>query len=196
MKRRRNIRLVTTIFMAVALAMFLPCLSIAGSLEPPASAVDGSGNPVPTMTTPPPWSQKLPVSERFELVLDGLAVLDKETGLVWEKSPYDISLRNFDGATLSCYTRILGGRKGWRLPTVEELASLVDLSVIGSPKLPSGSPFTNVPLGSFWSTTTATINADIAWIVDMNNGGLYNGYYKTSTYNVWCVRGGQGYDAY
>ena len=36
---------------------------------------------------PRAWSQKLPASARFQLVLDNAAVLDKETGLVWEKSP-------------------------------------------------------------------------------------------------------------
>ena len=39
---------------------------------------------------PPTWSQKLPAAQRFELVLDGAAVLDKETGLVWEQSPSTI----------------------------------------------------------------------------------------------------------
>ena len=34
---------------------------------------------------PHAWSQKLEASKRFEVVLDGGAVLDKETGLVWEK---------------------------------------------------------------------------------------------------------------
>src|SRR3954467_14198402 len=34
---------------------------------------------------PPAWSQTLPAAERFQLVLGGAGVLDKETGLVWEK---------------------------------------------------------------------------------------------------------------
>src|SRR3989304_768790 len=72
------------IVMAVAAMMFFPVMGIAGSLEPSAA-------PAPTMKTlnqiPPTWSQKLPAAQRFELVLDGYAVLDKETGLVWEKSP-------------------------------------------------------------------------------------------------------------
>jgi hypothetical protein len=33
------------------------------------------------------WSQVLPASERFELIFDGEAALDTETGLIWEQSP-------------------------------------------------------------------------------------------------------------
>ncbi|NUO08680.1 MAG: hypothetical protein HUU08_08390 [Candidatus Brocadia sp.] len=36
---------------------------------------------------PHAWSQKLEASKRFAVVLDDEAVLDKETGLVWKKSP-------------------------------------------------------------------------------------------------------------
>lgn len=33
----------------------------------------------------PTWSNKMEASKRFLIALDGEAVLDKETGLVWEK---------------------------------------------------------------------------------------------------------------
>lgn len=36
---------------------------------------------------PPTWSHTMPAAQRFEVVFDGEAVLDKETGLVWEQSP-------------------------------------------------------------------------------------------------------------
>jgi hypothetical protein len=56
----------------------------AGSLEP-------AGPPASTMKTldevPPTWSQTLPTAVRFVAVLGGAAILDRETGLVWESAP-------------------------------------------------------------------------------------------------------------
>ena len=72
--------LLTALIMSVGYAG----IALSGNLEP--TAPPGS-----TMKTldeiPPAWSQKLSAAQRFVLVLDGEAVLDKETGLVWEKSP-------------------------------------------------------------------------------------------------------------
>ena len=108
---------------------------------------------------PPAWYQKLPAAERFQLVPDDAAVLDKETGLVWEKSP-DTTTRTWATASAYAYSKTVGGRKGWRLPTVEELASLVDPTTI--PVLPSGHPFTNVRSGHYWSATTTAGDAGYA----------------------------------
>ena len=41
-------------------------------------------------------------------------VLDKETGLVWDRSPSTVA-RNWYTATLNCYSQCKGERKGWRL---------------------------------------------------------------------------------
>jgi len=194
MRSKRNIRLAVSIFIAIAMALILPGLSIAGSLDPPASAVDASGNPVPTMTTPPTWNQKLPASERFELVLDGAGVLDKETGLVWEKSPLTEEYTWFY-AIYHCSDLNVGGRKGWHLPTVEQLESLVDTSVSGSPKLPTGHPFTNVQSNLYWSATTHAGSTTYAKYVHFLDGNASFGA-KTAGNYAWCVRGGQSHDAY
>lgn len=166
-------------------------LAIPGNLEPP-------GAPAPTMRTleelQPSWSKKISdASKRFEVVLDGAAVLDKETGLVWEKSP-DTTLRTWSTAVSYAYTKEVGGRKGWRLPTVEELASLVDTSVSGFPKLPSGHPFTNVQTSYYWSSTTGTSGASYAFFVFFYDGLVINDGVKSASIFVWCVRGGHGYD--
>jgi hypothetical protein len=191
------------IVIAVAVVLFFPETGIAGSLEP-------TGVPAPTMKTldqiPPTWSQKLSAndsttpdgcnSSRFKCVLGGAAVLDKETGLVWERSP-STDYVTWKYANSTCYVnRKLGGRFGWRLPTVEELSSLVDTSVAGPPYLPTGHPFiTNAQSSFYWSATTSAIDTDKKWTLNFNTAEIGN-HDKSNSFYVWCVRGGQGYDAY
>jgi hypothetical protein len=175
--------------------LLMPAVSVAGSLDPPASAVDASGNPVPTKMTPPSWSQKLPTAERFELVLDGAAVLDKETGLVWEKAPSTATFL-WIVALSFCNNLQLGGRMGWHLPTVEQLATLVDPSVSPpGPTLPTGHPFSNVQPSYYWSATTVEVATIYAWDVNFRYGfeGLDLKEYRD--YHAWCVRGGETYNA-
>jgi len=185
--RKRRLWLLTALVIPVGYAG----VAISGNLEP-------SGAPGSTMRTleelQPSWGKKITdASKRFETVLDGAAVLDKETGLVWEKSP-DTTKRLWVDAISYAYIKEVGGRKGWRLPTVEELASLVDTSVSGSPKLPSGYPFTNVQSDDYWSSTTTVINTSLAWLVGIGNGGVGVDDKSNGNY-VWCVRGGHSYDA-
>ncbi|HHT9125938.1 MAG TPA: Lcl domain-containing protein [Candidatus Brocadiia bacterium] len=142
---------------------------------------------------PSSWYKKLPASQRFKLVLDGEAVLDLETGLVWERSP-NTDTMDWYAAIYHCYNNVVGGRRGWRLPTIEELESLID-STQGPPTLPAGHPFLNVQSSVYWSATTLAGIASNAWRVSFGGGDLDgNGEEKSFTSYVWCVRGGQGYD--
>jgi uncharacterized protein DUF1566 len=123
------------------------------------------------------------------------AVLDKETGLHWERSP-DATLRNWIVANFHCNSeKTIGNRKGWRLPTAQELASLLDPSVPRpGPTLPDGHPFTNVQQSDYWSATQQqhdfTANA---WSVSFFDGFVII-IPKPVFLFVWCVRGGQGVD--
>jgi hypothetical protein len=143
---------------------------------------------------PPTWSTKLPASERFVVLADfnNEAVLDKETGLVWEKSPWSIQFQ-WVSAMNVCVQKQTGGRFGWHLPTAEQLSSLADISVPGEPKLPTGHPFTVVPNYTYWSATTSTEDSSTAYIFDFGGTNL-SGPLKISLVYIWCVRGGQGYD--
>jgi hypothetical protein len=75
------------------------------------------------------WSRRInDATERFEVLkkFKNEAVLDRETQLVWERAPQDPFLLGiFSVAVEHCYARIVDGRMGWRLPTVEELTSLL-----------------------------------------------------------------------
>ena len=86
------------------------------------------------------WDQVLPAADRFNVLaaFNNKAVLDKETGLVWERSPLTGTTTQ-SVARGNCTNHTTGGRKGWRLPSVHELASLVDPSMVApGPMLPRG----------------------------------------------------------
>lgn len=156
----------------------------------PAQAASGVG-PYYAM---PAWDQTLPAATRFIVLtnMNSEAVLDRETGLVWEQTPSTSSF-NWIIASLHCVDLSLGGRTGWRLPTIQELLSLVDRSVSPGPTLPSSHPFTNVQSSPFWSATTSASVATNAWGVRFGYGDVFNGS-KSDTALAWCVRGGQGPD--
>ena len=157
----------------------------------------------------PSWDRTLPSAGRF-LVLTNMAsaaVLDRETGLVWEKSPATTThtWATATGATVECTNRTTGNRKGWRLPSFPELASLVDPNVTPGPTLPPGHPFTTGATGvqsaAYWSATTLALDPPtivaptLAWYVDFNIGFVNFGD-KVSNLHAWCVRGGMNADAY
>lgn len=100
---------------------------------------------------------------------------------------------------------MVGNRYGWRLPTIQELASLGD-PVNTEPNLPTGHPFilnADQRVGTFWSATTAASepnSPDAAWFLNFSPDPaslvLYaiNASTKSEPRFVWCVRGGSGID--
>ena len=80
-------------------------------------------------------------------------VLDKETELIWARNANLAGkYLTWEEATVYCKNLDIGNLKGWRLPTQEELSSLVDPSR-SVPALPGGHPFINVKAIHYWSST-------------------------------------------
>jgi len=77
----------------------------------------------------------------------------------------------------------------WRLPSSNELESLVDLSK-AYPALPTGYPFSNVQSDYYWSSSTNSSNTAYAWVVVMGGGVVSDGSKANVSY-VWPVRAGQ-----
>jgi hypothetical protein len=182
-----------------ALTLALPAW--AGELEP-------SGPPAPTMKSlddiPGSWSRILPAddtgdpcnSSRFKCVLSGnKAVLDRETGLVWERSPVSATSNWYEAVNLCAFLNNGTGRLGWRLPSYQELNSLVDLSAPSAPILPPGHPFQNVAVAGYWSATdnisTSSTTGDQARYVNFFLGAVFPTS-KNADLHRWCVRGGSG----
>ncbi len=150
------------------------------------------------------WDSKiLNAGTRFQVLPEfgGEAVLDKETQLVWQQLPAK-TLHDWSDARFQCTSRTTGGRKGWRLPSVHELNSLIDPSVSApGPALPPGHPFANFPSSFYWSATTVAADPTLpdstahAWAVHFGTG-FVGTHLKGNPLGAWCVRGGMNADQY
>lgn len=73
----------------------------------------------------------------------------------------------------------------WRLPTINELASLVDCD-FHSPALPPEHPFTGVRV-SYWASTTSCFETDWAWVLYLDKGACGVGHKPLPSFYVWPV---------
>lgn len=132
---------------------------------------------------------------------DGAAVRDNETGLVWQRF---VNLERFEwGAAVEhCASKEIASRFGWHLPSIEQLASLLDNSGTGTVALPDGNPFVGIEGSNWWSATVevnrSTGSPPLAWIVvtaPPPNGLVGTQPITPADRNtVICVRGGGTYD--
>ena len=100
-------------------------------------------------------------------------------------------------ASDSCVNRIVGARRGWRLPSVLELMSLLDPPQ-STTALPTGHPFTLDPMGTVYGSASSNVQSPttLAWSVSISSGGGASVSNKTSLFHFWCVRGGTNADQY
>lgn len=187
-----------------ALILLMVCVGRAGAQ---------TSAPGPYYATPS-WDQKLrcdtqATCPRFVVLSNwnNEAVLDRETGLVWERNPLhpqpnvidsDPGFRTWNSAPGYCATKEVGGRYGWRLPTLQELTTLLDGSG-QPPSLPAGHPFTNVQATVYWTATTQLQEPFWAWAIGFHaqppNTFTFFPHPKSVAVSVWCVRGGESHDA-
>jgi hypothetical protein len=151
----------------------------------------------------PSWDQTLPASARFIVLanMNDEAVLDRETGLVWQRSP-NVDAVSWLVASEICIGATTGNRLGWRLPTVNELASLLDPTMIDHPPpLPQGHPFTGLPAfqGQFWTATPVANYVSFHYQAGYIRSPVapetvllhfQGGPDDSSPAPFWCVRGG------
>jgi hypothetical protein len=148
----------------------------------------------------PSWDQTLTCTAaatcpRFVVLsnFNDEAVLDRETGLVWQRTPSVQSFTWFDGLK-ECRKLTIGNRRGWRMPTLDELASLLDPSQ-GGVKLPPGHPFQGVDINDFfWTATTLEFNTAFAWLVIPSTNDFGTNTKAVIGDQLWCVRGGSPAD--
>lgn len=136
------------------------------------------------------WQEAHPSAHRFLILPDfhNEAVLDKDTGLVWELAPQAATV-TWNEARVSCVKRAIGGQRGWRLPAPTEMRSLVGPAVDSPiPNIPPGHPFLNIQPTSYWTVVPEANQPSYAKYVDAFLGNVLS-FFQIYTYPVWCVRG-------
>lgn len=136
------------------------------------------------------WDQQM-TTGRFAVLSNfgSQAVMDKETQLVWQKSPAS-NTSGWGAATNACEGVGTGGRRGWRLPTLPELMSLVDLTAALVVNLPPNHPFGVTGSTTYWTATVDPFEPlDKVMYVDMGTGYSQSDHMIGGSHRFWCVRG-------
>ncbi len=137
------------------------------------------------------WDQKIAGASRFTVLesFDDLAVLDTETGLVWQRTPSQFAV-HWGSARSLCWEIGTAGRQGWRLPEAHELMTLVGASGGLGVQLPSNHPFLDVQSLSYWTATS--YYPETARTVNMFTGVTSAALKEQAGVHFWCVRGRGG----
>lgn len=121
--------------------------------------------------------------------INGTEVLDKQTGLTWQRCSLGQAWQDGEGCTgqVQEFTwaearKQAGG--AWRLPTRDELSSLVSMACT-----PSINPdaFPNLDPLRLWYWSGTQTDKDLAWMVQFGGGATFNGY-QTAKNAVRLVR--------
>ena len=172
-------------------AFVLAVVSVSGGT--PAAAQTIANGPYFAL---PAWDQTLPAASRFISLanFDNKAILDRETGLVWQvyrRRP--IPYYTYGEAYNVCLNEATGGRLGWRLPSITELLTLVDPAPGAS--APIGNPLRGV-VATFWTSTKAysPFIPSLYSLTYLDDRPYYEVRINnwTTLFEALCVRGGPG----
>lgn len=162
--------------------------AISDALAPALCSASGAQPPCPPQTyatwpMPHPPGVPLPPSASYAVVGD--AVLDRVSGLQWQRgfSPK----QNWNDAKAYCDSLELAGASDWRLPSRIELISLVDYT-----RLPSidHEAFPNTADDYFWASSLVANDDQLAFSVYFGAGLTAYGGVQGPSGHARCVRGG------
>ncbi|MGH7045494.1 MAG: DUF1566 domain-containing protein [Stellaceae bacterium] len=111
---------------------------------------------------------------------------------MWQQNPFlNIPpVDTWNNAILDCQQATTGGRFGWRLPSVEELLTLMDPTTTN---VFSGTPFASIEGAKFWTAiTNAATSTDADAVTFQSASGGISQPSKGAAFRMWCVRGYQG----
>jgi hypothetical protein len=120
-------------------------------------------------------------TERFVDNMDG-TILDKSTGLTWQKDTPDLLLTLEDAEEYAKTLELSGN--GWRIPTRDELLNIVEH---GKKDPCLNDLFGAVPIGYYLSSTLSSKPKMHAWCVS-SYSGFHADFNATFIARVRCVR--------
>lgn len=110
-------------------------------------------------------------------------VIDNVTGLEWERD--ESTPPTWEDALSYCSGLDIDSKDDWRVPSPQELQSLVDYGT-DSPAI-NVDAFPYATASYYWSVASGASDNGVAWAVYFSYGYLHrNG--KTGSYKVRCVR--------
>ena len=124
----------------------------------------------------------------FSVLFGADTFTDTKTGLTWQNNSASESVKmNWNEAEEYCKDLKLDGYSDWKLPSIKELQSIVDIN--NDPAIKNG---LNALLYGVWSSTMYPWQTGLnnAWIVYFNGGTTSNASKLDKRY-VRCVRGRQ-----
>lgn len=116
----------------------------------------------------------------------GQGIVDRLTGLCWyPEADLCAGMTTWQNALDAAADLRRQTGLPWRLPTINELESLVDASA-HTPALPQGHPFTNIRDG-YWSSTTSFFEPDWSYCLYLNKGAVGVGWKPGPEFHCWPV---------
>ncbi|MBK7001893.1 MAG: DUF1566 domain-containing protein [Rhodoferax sp.] len=101
----------------------------------------------------------------------------------------------FEQANALTGTTMFAGQSDWRVPTEDELVSLVDYTIASPGPMINNSVFPATTSSNFWSGSPSANSSSLAWDVYFRNGNAgYN--YRSLSSAVRLVRGGQFFGSF
>ena len=120
------------------------------------------------------------------LLLANTSKIDEKSGLIWQDNS-EVGQKDFshEEAITYCKNLHIDGFDDWRLPTLKETYTIVDLTQ-NRPALKNG--FEVRDDGRYWTATLFAKKPDRdAWYISMSYGEAES-YKKSRIYHVRCVR--------
>ena len=123
--------------------------------------------------------------DRFTIQANTNLVVDNLTGLMWLRNA-TVGTGTWNIAVGACYFPPYFEFDDWRLPSVREMESLIDVN-FALPALPLPHPFQNLSL-NYWTSTWDASDTNKAWVVSIGDGTVARWARTNGTPAYWPVR--------